>query len=79
MRQAMVHAFSEHQFNLAQEFHRALKAATDPARIEALLEEAAKEELDRVIREETKAFFTYGEGREVIRNAVIKRIKKQTK
>ncbi len=74
MRQSMVHAFSEHVLTMDKLFHNAIAEACKPEAVQEIVTDAAKRYLQQALDEEVKNFLTYGEGRKLVRDEVIKRL-----
>jgi hypothetical protein len=74
MRLSMVHAFHDMQLKMDEMAKQAIDDALDPKRIQEMMTRTAREEIDRVILEETNAFFRYGPGRKVIAEIVAKKL-----
>lgn len=74
MRLSMVHAFHDMQFKMDEMAQQAIKEALDPKRIQQMMTETARDEIDKVILEETKSFFRFGPGRKVIAEMVVKKL-----
>lgn len=66
MKQSMIHAFSQQMLNLGELFKAALDDACNPEKVQAILTEAANQYIADALREETKSYFFYGEGRKHI-------------
>lgn len=77
MRLSMVHAFHDMQFKMDEMAQQAINEALDPKRIQDMMTRTAREEIDRVILEETNAFFRYGAGRKVIAEIVKKKLSEE--
>lgn len=74
MRLSMVHAFHDMQFKMDEMAQQAIKEALDQKRIQEMMTQTARNEIDRVIMEETNAFFRFGPGRKVIAEIVVKKL-----
>lgn len=74
MKQMVHHAFHEMQLQMDEHFKQAMDAACDPARLQFLVNNVVQKELDAAIEKEVKEFFSYGEGRSIIKEAVIQRL-----
>jgi len=74
MRLSMVHAFHDMQFKMDEMAQQAINEALDPERIQQMMTETARDEIDKVILEETKSFFRCGSGRKVIADLVVKKL-----
>lgn len=74
IKQAMLHAFSEQMLNLDQQFKVALDDACQPAKVQAILTEAANRYIKEAVQDETKHYFLYGEGRKHIAAKVKERM-----
>ena len=68
---AMIH---EESLKIDEQMKVALDAALQPERIQAILNEHAKIAIDSAIKDEISNFFRSGKGREVIRDAVVKKL-----
>lgn len=63
-------ALTEHQAKMDQDIQAAVEACCQPENIERIVRQAAEAALDNAIKEEVKAFFTYGNGRKAVAAAV---------
>lgn len=77
MRQSMLHAFSQQQLHMDEMFNKAIEEACDPVRIQRLISKQAEECLHNCIQSEIKDFFSYGEGRKIVKAQVLKMLSKE--
>lgn len=75
MKEVILNAFSEKILSLDADMQRAVEAYCTPENIAHVITEHVNIVLDTVIKEEVQRFYTYGEGRSIIREAVEKRLK----
>jgi hypothetical protein len=78
MRQTMAFALTEYTTRLDVDLHNAIDAYCTPENLRRVIEDEANRTLDQVIREQVKAWFIYGEGREVIKRAVEQKLRDGT-
>lgn len=76
MRQSMLMAFSEHQGVLEQEVRSAVEAYCTPENLSAVIRVEAKRCLDSAVKRAIDDYFSYGEGKESVKSAVIEMINK---
>ena len=74
MRQSMVHAFSKHTIQMDDMFRHAIEQALKPEVVQVIMMEAASKYLAQVIDEEIQHFLKYGQGRQLVRAEVEKRL-----
>lgn len=74
MKTAMSHAFSEQMLQMDVMFKQAVEDACEPYRVKAMLAKEAKRCLDDAVRSEVEEYFKYGEGRELVKERVIKQL-----
>lgn len=77
MRQALHFAFSEHQARVDDQVNAAIDAFCTPENLARVIDEEVNRVLKEAIQGAIKSFFTYGEGRDVIRAAVNERLREQ--
>jgi hypothetical protein len=70
MRLSMLHAFSQLQIDQHAYVKEALEAYCQEGNLKAVFAEAVEKALDQAIREEVQKFFTYGEGRKAVVEAI---------
>lgn len=78
MRHSIVAMLTEAELKIDQNIQQALDAYCTPENLTRVITQELKQTLDSVIKEEVKNFFTYGEGRKVVKAAVIKKLEENT-
>ena len=78
MRQTMALALTEYTSQLDTDLHNAIDAYCTPDNLRRVIEQEANRTLEQVIREQVKAWFIYGAGREVIKRAVEQKLRDGT-
>lgn len=68
-------AINDHLLKLDQEFKVALDKECDPDNIRRILEDQVSKSVEERIREEVDNFFKYGEGKKIVQQKVIERLK----
>lgn len=75
MRHAIMHAFTEHQFQVSEEVERQLEHVIQNYNYEAAIRDAAYKAMDEAI----KNYFGYGEGYQIIHSAINESLNKMFK
>ena len=78
MKHSLAVALTEYTLQFDETLQAAIEAYCTPENIERIITYETQKTLDTVIREEVKRWFVRGEGREVIRAAVEKRLSENT-
>lgn len=68
-------AIDSHLLKLDQDFKVALDKECDPDNIRRILEDQVSKSVEERIREEVDNFFKYGEGKKIVQQKVIERLK----
>jgi len=79
MREQIAMAFTDFQLKQDAMVRESLSKICTPENIQAIMDETIARELRAVIESETKAFFSYGEGRALVAAEVIKKLKRETR
>jgi hypothetical protein len=74
MRHTMAFALSQYTAQIDETLQAALEAYCTPENLERVIQTETAKILDQVIKEEVKNWFTYGEGRKAIKEAVEKKL-----
>lgn len=77
MRHAIMHALSDHQAQMDGYVQAAIDKFCAPENLMAIINGLVETEAHRAIRKKVRAFFRNGEGREVIRELVIKKLQEE--
>ncbi len=75
MQHSILLAINNHMLNMGDEIKKAVEAACTPEQVKRVVEQSARETLDKVIALEVRRYFEYGEGRPVIEAAVVAKLK----
>lgn len=78
MRHTMMVALSQYTARLDENLRQAVEAYCTPENLARIIDDETHRVLDHVIREEVKNWFIHGEGREIIKAAVEKKLKEGT-
>lgn len=70
MKHTMLVALSEYAAQVDEMLRSSIEAYCTPDNLQRVIDKETQRTLDAVIREEVKNWFTYGEGREVIKKAL---------
>lgn len=76
MKQQIVHAFSSHNEEVEQAIEEQLSVAIKSFPFEETILKMSREVISASIKEALEHYFKYGEGREVIKRAVVERLDK---
>lgn len=76
MRDTLCIALSEHTALISEEVQKAVEQFVTPENINSIVTAEVNRTLKSVIEDEIKAFYSFGPGRETVRNAVIRRLEK---
>lgn len=74
MKHAIISAFNDTALQLDEAIRNAINAYCQPENIQHVVTTEVKRVLDEVIKAEIKDFYQYGEGRKIVKDAVIKRL-----
>jgi hypothetical protein len=75
MRHTMAYALTKYATDLDSTLQAALEAYCTPENLEYVIQTETSKVLNQVIKEEVKNWFTRGEGRKVIKEAVEKKLR----
>jgi hypothetical protein len=78
MKHTMMVALSKYTAQLDRNLQEAVERFCTPENLQRIIENEADKQLDIVIREQVRAWFNYGEGRDVIKRAVEQKLKDAT-
>lgn len=70
LKRSVIAALSDHAVQMDSDIIAAVESYCKPENISRIVHDAAKAEIDRVITEEVKAFFSKGPGRSAVAAAV---------
>ena len=74
MRQTIQTALTEYALQFDSMVKEALDSYCTEENIKAIIDTTTRNTLNAVIREEVRSFYVHGEGREIIKEAVVKRL-----
>lgn len=74
MKYQIIHAFQSHNQEIEDAVERNLQSAIDNFPFEGTIQELSREIIAGAIKEALECYFKYGEGREVIKKAVVERL-----
>ena len=77
MRQQVYHMISQYHLDLDEQLKAAVAEALDPKRVQLILNETAKQEVTKLVREQTEAFFRYGAGYKAVSESIEKMLTKK--
>lgn len=77
MEYSLLAAISEHCLELDEQMQQAVKAATEPAALQVMLNEVAEREIRAAVSQEVERFWRYGRGREVIKDTVAAKLDRE--
>jgi len=77
MRDTLLHAICDRQLKFDEYIAGAIDSYCDPDNLAKIMRQHVQCELNTAIRESIEGFFRYGEGRKVVREAVIKRLQEE--
>lgn len=75
--QSIRHAFALHHKEVGEYISKAIEEYVTPENLNALVEQKVKEEVDACIKNSIHEYFSYGDGRKYISEAVIKKLNKE--
>lgn len=75
MKLGIIRAFSEYQVSLDANVRTAVEAFCTPSHLNNIINQAVDDTLKRAIKDEIEKYYTYGEGRRVIAEAVIAKLR----
>lgn len=76
-KQSITHAFMHHADEVNVMINNAVTAYCTPETLELEIRSQAKACINEAIKEEIRAFYVYGEGRQVVRAAVLRQLDDQ--
>lgn len=76
MKHSIVHALSEYQVQMDQQLKVAVEKACSPENLQRVLDQEVRNTLDLAIKNELDHFFRFGDGKDVLRDAVNMAIKR---
>jgi hypothetical protein len=70
MRQSILHAFADFQMEQGAYVKKAVEDYCSEGHLRVIFQQEVQRVLDKTIQEEVQKFFTYGEGRKIVAEAV---------
>ena len=77
MKYSIVHALNTHHADIEKHVEEVLQQVIEKFDYTAVVEEIAKNAIEKAVKSSVETFFLYGEGRKVIDAMVLKMIKQQ--
>jgi len=77
LRHSIVHAFNRTQLQMDEFFRKAVDEACNPERLQNIITEESKKVIDEAVKAEVDSFYRYGDGREAVKTAVLKKLSEE--
>jgi len=74
MKHTIMHAFSEYMTNLDSDIQAAVEAYCGDENIKRVISQAVSTEIDAAIKEVVHNYYRYGDGKELIKSAVARKL-----
>jgi hypothetical protein len=74
MKHSILHALSEYETTVAEELRRAVEEWCQPENVERVVSRHVHQVLDAAVHDEVERFYRRGEGAEVVREAIRRRL-----